>query len=107
MTTYNIILTAEGDNQVKFDGEDGIKVYNQLLHGMDVHALGGAPEGSSEEKAEVIIPFHAVKQAEIEATVTEDPTVEDAVCNETNTESGGKESGGKESGGEDSGDPTK
>lgn len=85
MTSYNITVNV-ASNSYKFKGAEGAKVYNQLLHGMDVHAIG-LPEGASSDDAteSVIIPFHAVIWANYEMTVTEDPEVEDAVCNETNT----------------------
>lgn len=85
MTTYSIVVTVEGNISNLFYGAEGIKVYNQLLHGMDVHAMGKDPENTDEEAMETILPFHAIRDAMITAMVTEDPEVTDAVCNETNT----------------------
>lgn len=83
MTTYTITVTAKPKTDFLFQGAEGAKVYNQLFHGMDVHAIGSDPEDESAAFVELIIPFHAVVNATIKTTVTEDPEVEDAVCNET------------------------
>lgn len=81
MTTYNVTVIDNSGVSVQFTGAEGSKVNNQVLHGMDIHAMGTS-KGIT-EATEVIIPFHAISKAQITATVTEDPEVEDAVCNET------------------------
>lgn len=77
MTSYEVRVTYGDQAQVNFTGAEGLKVYNQILHKMDVRAMDGP--------VEQFIPYHAIRIAFVTATTTEDPKVEDAVCNETNS----------------------
>lgn len=83
MTTYTLEVGDKTGKYFLFKGAEGAKANYQLLHEMDVHAIT-SPMGEGAESGETIIPFHAVAIAMITATVTEDPEVTDAVCNETN-----------------------
>ena len=92
MTTYNVTVIDKTGDSFLFEGEEGAKVNYQVLNGMDVHAMGNA-QGTT-DTFEIIIPFHAIGEAQIATTVTEDPTVTDAVCNETNSDGSGDDSEG-------------
>lgn len=77
MTSYGVTIFYGNDSAVLFSGVDGAKVYNQILHKMDVHASVG--------NVDTVIPYHFIRSAMVSTTVTEDPEVTDAVCNETNS----------------------
>lgn len=77
MTSYEVKVFYSNDDDVTFTGVEGAKVYNQILHKMDVRAVV--------EGRDLVIPYHSIYAAWVNTTVTEDPEVTDAVCNETNS----------------------
>ena len=80
MTSYEVNLSYGENSLSTFSGAEGLKVYNQLLHKMDVRAIS-----TGDDEGDVFIPYHSINFAAVQTTTTEDPEVVDAVCNETNS----------------------
>lgn len=86
MTLYSVSITMKCDSDEPLVVADtnlvknGLVAYNQIINHQDVHY-------SPDEVTEVFIPFDSICTVSVEKTITDDPDVEDANCNESASES--------------------